>query len=74
MNLKKASLIVFLLISSISCKHGNSDVSISSSSSEDIEESSSEYVDLYRDYDYNNGTLLKIKNIKIENNQITIPS
>lgn len=53
MNLKKASVIVFLLISSISCKHGNSDVSISSSSSEDIEESSSEYVDLYRDYDYN---------------------
>lgn len=75
MNLKKASVIVFLLISSISCKHGNSDVSISSSSSEDIEESSSEYVDLYRDYDYNNnGTLLKIKNIKIESNQITIPS
>ena len=74
MNFKKASLIVFLLISSISCKYGNSDVSISSSSSEDIEESSSEYVDLYRDYDYNNGTLLKIKNIKIENNQITIPS
>ena len=75
MNLKKASVIVFLLISSISCKHGNSDVSISSSSSEDIEESSSEYVDLYRDYDYNNnGTLLKIKNIKIESNQIAIPS
>ena len=75
MNLKKASVIVFLLISSISCKHGNSDVSISSSSSEDIEESSSEYVDLYRDYDYNNnGILFKIKNIKIENNQITIPS
>lgn len=74
MKLKKICAVIFLILSSISCKHGNSDVSLSSSSSEDIEESSSEYVDLYRDYDYYNGVLHKIKNIKIESNQITIPS
>ncbi len=75
MQLKKICAVIFLILSSMSCKHGNSDVSISSSSSEDIEESSSEYIDLERDYSYNNGSLFKIKNITlIENNQIIIPS
>ena len=63
MQLKKICAVIFLILSSMSCKHGNSDVSISSSSSEDIEESSSEYIDLERDYSYNNGSLFKIKNI-----------